>query len=189
MNSSHKNTINERNHSEFITDQLTDAVFFSELLPMRCPELYFYLSQKLDDNGIENQILAGTRDIWCRDYMPIQTGEHRFVFYKYNPDYLQPKHLLRTITDVNRVANIDHIRQDGEAVDLDLVLDGGNVVKCSDKIVMTEKVFFENKDKPRTRIQQMLEEAFECEIVFLPWDRNEIFGHSDGIVHYVGDNP
>ena len=34
----------------------------------------------------------------------------------------------------------------------------------------------------------MLEDAFECDIIFLPWDRNEILGHSDGIVHYVGGN-
>ena len=188
MNTSHCNTLNGQYHSELVTDLLTDTVFFSDLLPERCPELYRSISQTLDDNHIAHRLLAGTRDIWCRDYMPIQTHEHRFVFYKYNPDYLHPKHLLRTITDVNRLADIDRMRHDGEAVDLDLVLDGGNVVKCSDKIVMTEKVFFENKDLPRNRIQQMLEEAFECEIVFLPWDREEFLGHSDGIVHYVGDN-
>lgn len=188
MTTTHWNTIYGRYRSELITDLLTDTVFFSDLLPERCPELYQRISRTLKDNNIEHRLLAGTKDIWCRDYMPIQTGERRFVFYKYNPDYLQPKHLLRTITDVNSVANINRLRQDGEAVELDLVLDGGNVVKCSNKIVMTEKVFFENKDKPRNRIQQMLEEAFECEIVFLTWDRNEIFGHSDGIVHYVGGN-
>lgn len=97
----HQKPLNGQYHSELVTDQLTDAVFFSELLPMRCPELYFYLSQTLKDNNIEHRLLAGTKDIWCRDYMPIQTAEKRFVFYKYNPDYLQPKHLLRTITDVN----------------------------------------------------------------------------------------
>lgn len=188
MTTTHPNTLNSQYHSNLVTDSLTDAVFFSDLLPERYPELYRHISQTLEDNNIEHQLLAGTRDIWCRDYMPIQTGERRVVFYKYNPDYLQPKHLLRTITDVNHVADINRLRQEGEMVDLDLVLDGGNVAKCSDKIVMTEKVFFENKDKPRNRIQQMLEEAFECEIVFLPWNKNEIFGHSDGIVHYVDDN-
>lgn len=187
-NNSHWNTIYGRYRSELITDLLTDTVFFSDLLPERCPELYQRISRTLKDNNIEHRLLAGTKDIWYRDYMPIQTGEQRFVFYKYNPDYLQPKHLLRTITDVNRLADIDRLRQEAEAVDLDLVLDGGNVAKCSDKIVMTEKVFFENKDKPRNRIQQMLEDTFQSEIIFLPWDRNEFLGHSDGIVHYIGNN-
>ena len=49
-------------------------------------------------------------------------------------------------------------------------------------------MFYENKDKSRNEVQRLLEETFECDIIFIPWDRKEIFGHSDGIVHYVGDN-
>ena len=89
---------------------------------------------------------------------------------------------------MNRVGNIEYLRQDGEAIDLDLKIDGGNVVRCDNKVVMTEKVFFENKDKSRNEIQQLLEDAFQCDIIFLPWDRGEFMGHSDGIVHYAGDN-
>ena len=53
---------------------------------------------------------------------------------------------------------------------------------------MTDKVFTENKDKNRKEIIHLLEEAFQCNLVFLPWDHNERFGHSDGIVHYIGNN-
>lgn len=171
-----------------MVDSLTDTVFFSDLLPERCPTMYQSLDKILKENDIDHRLLGHTKDIWCRDYMPIQTSEKRFVFYKYNPDYLQTKYYQRTITNVNRVGNIECLRQDGEVVDLDLVIDGGNVVRCDDKIVMTEKVFYENKDKSRNEVQRLLEEAFECDIIFLPWDRKEEFGHSDGIVHYVGDN-
>lgn len=136
---------------------------------------------------MEYHLLSNTRDIWCRDYMPIQTDEKRFVFYKYNPNYLQKPHLKRTITDVTQIGEVDCLRQ-SEAVNLDLVVDGGNVVKCGDKIVMTEKVFFENRDKSRDEVRRLLEEAFHCEIVFLPWDTVETYGHSDGIIHYAGGN-
>ncbi len=27
----------------------------------------------------------------------------------------------------------------------------------------------------------------QCEILFLPWDKEEIYGHSDGIIHYAGE--
>ena len=175
-------------YGNHMVDSLTDTVFFSDLLPERCPTLYQSLDKILKENDINYRLLSHTKDIWCRDYMPIQTSEKRFVFYKYNPDYLQTKYYQRTITDVSRIGNIDCLRQDGKVFDLDLVIDGGNVVRCGDKIVMTEKVFFENKDKSRNEVQRLLEEAFECDIIFLPWDRKEIFGHSDGIVHYVGDN-
>lgn len=175
-------------YGNHVVDSLTDTVFFSDLLPERCPTMYQSLDKILRENDIDHRLLRHTKDIWCRDYMPIQTSGKSFVFYKYNPDYLQTKYYKRTITNVDRVGNIECLRQDGEVFDLDLVIDGGNVVRCDDKIVMTEKVFFENKDKSRNEVQRLLEEAFECDIIFLPWDRKEIFGHSDGIVHYVGDN-
>lgn len=64
---------------------------------------------------------------------------------------------------------------------------GSIVVKCGDAVVMTEKVFVENKDKSRLEVERILREAFRCDILFLPWDRQEYLGHSDGIVHYAGD--
>ena len=175
-------------YGNHMVDSLTDTVFFSDLLPERCPTLYKSIDKILKENDIGHRLLSHTKDIWCRDYMPIQTREKRLAFYKYAPDYLQTKYYQRTITDVNQVGNIECLRQDGEVIDLNLVIDGGNVVRCDDMIVMTEKVFYENKDKLRNEIHRLLEDAFECDIIFLPWDRNEILGHSDGIVHYVGGN-
>ncbi len=171
-----------------MTDSLTDMVFFSDLLPTRCPTLYQSLDMVLKKNGVEHRLLENTKDIWCRDYMPIQMGEKRFIFYKYNPDYLQTLYYRRTITDPNCVLNIECLQHEGEIVDLNLVMDGGNVVRCGDKIVMTDKVFVENKDKSRQEVLQLLEEAFQCDIIFLPWDRAEDYGHSDGIIHYAGGN-
>ena len=169
------------------TDFQTNTVFFSDWLPKKCPILYNSIDKILCDNGIDHRLLANTKDIWCRDYMPIQQSEKHFVFYKYNPDYLQTPYYKRTITDVNSIGNIDCLRQE-KVTNLDLVLDGGNIVKCDDKIIMTKKVFAENKDKKQKDIIRMLEEAFQCDIIFLPWDKEEIFGHSDGIVHFVGNN-
>ncbi len=170
-----------------ITALKTTTVYFSNLLPKKCPTLYQSLDAILRERQVAHHLLPNTRDIWCRDYMPIQTDEKRFVFYKYNPDYLQEPHLKRMITDVTQIGEVECLRQ-SEVVNLDLVVDGGNVVKCGDKIVMTEKVFFENRDKSRDEVRRLLEEAFHCEIVFLPWDDVEIFGHSDGIIHYAGGN-
>ena len=169
------------------TDHRTDTVFFSDLLPKRCPELYSSITAALDERTVIYRLLPNTNDIWCRDYMPIQTADNRFVFYKYSPDYLNTPYYSRTITKVKAIPCIVDPLQE-TFYNLDLILDGGNAVKCLDKVIMTEKVFFENKNKPRNEIHRMLEEAFQCAIIFLPWDRQEIMGHSDGIVHYIGNN-
>ena len=35
--------------------------------------------------------------------------------------------------------------------------------------------------------RQTLEEAFDCEVVLIPWDRYEMFGHADGMVRPIGE--
>ena len=173
-----------------ITDNLTTTVYFSDLLPKKCPILNQHIAEALEENRIRYAYLSETKDIWCRDFMPIQVEEDRFVFFKYTPNYLQDPYYLRLQTDTEKMfhaaANhLEHLLQ--KAITIDLVLDGGNVVKCGDTVVMTEKVFFENKDKTRAEVERILKEAFQSDVLFLPWDRKETFGHSDGIVHYAGD--
>ena len=174
-----------------ITDNLTNAVYFSDLLPKKCPTLNQHLVKALDENWIRYAYLSETKDIWCRDFMPIQIEEDCFVSYKYTPNYLQDKTGLRLQTNTENVFRagtnrLEHLLQN--AITIDLVLDGGNVVKCGNTVVMTEKVFFENKDKTCAEVKGILKDAFQSDILFLPWDRKETFGHSDGIVHYVGDD-
>lgn len=173
-----------------ITDNLTTTVFFSDLLPKKCPILNLHISQVLEANGIPFAYISQTKDIWCRDFMPIQIEEDRFVFYKYTPNYLQDRTGLRLQTNPEAVLqarqnHLTHVSQN--AVKIDLVLDGGNVVKCGNTIVMIEKVFFENKDKTRTEVERILKDVFQSDMLFLPWDRKESFGHSDGVIHYAGD--
>ena len=173
-----------------LTDRLTNTVYFSSLLPEKCPILNAYLVNALQKHDIPYAYLSGTKDIWCRDYMPIQIGAERFVFFKYTPDYLQDKAGLKIQTkpeDVfqNESNNLRQLLPQSSTIDL--VLDGGNVVKCDDVIVMTDKVFVENKDKTPIEVERILKDAFQCEILFIPWD-GDMCGHSDGIVHYAGNN-
>ena len=173
-----------------LTDHLTNTVYFSSLLPEKCPILNAHLIDALLKHNIPYAYLSGTKDIWCRDFMPIQVNAERFVFFKYTPDYLQDKVGLKIQTnpeDVfqNESNNLKKVLPQSSTIDI--VLDGGNVVKCNDVVVMTDKVFVENKDKTPAEIERILKDAFQSKILFLPWD-GDMCGHSDGIVHYAGDN-
>ena len=172
------------------TDHQTNTVFFSDLLPKKCPILNQRITEALEINRIPYAYLSETKDIWCRDFMPIQIAEDGFVSYKYTPNYLQDKTGLRLQTNPEAVlqARQNHLTQVLQnAVKVELVLDGGNVVKCGNTIVMTEKVFAENRDKSINEVDRILKDAFQCDVVYLPWDHRETFGHSDGIVHFAGD--
>ena len=173
-----------------ITDNHTNTVFFSDFLPKKCPTLNQHIAQVLEANGIPFAYLRETKDIWCRDFMPIQIAEDGFVSYKYTPNYLQDKTGLRLQTNPEAVLQarqnrLTHVLQN--AVKVDLVLDGGNVVKCGDTVVMTEKIFAENRDKSINEVDRILKDAFQCDVLYLPWDHQETFGHSDGIVHFASD--
>ena len=173
-----------------ITDNLTTAVYFSDLLPKKCPILNQHIAEVLEANGIPYAYLSETKDIWCRDFMPIQIAEDRFVSYKYTPNYLQDKTGLRLQTNPEAVLQAQQNRLQSvlqNAITIDLVLDGGNVVKCGNTIVMTEKVFAENRDKSPIEVDRILKDAFQCDVLYLPWDHHETFGHSDGIIHFAGD--
>ena len=58
--------------------------------------------------------------------MPIQISNSEFIQYKYNPNYLQKDH--HYITNPDRACN--HLGISTKKIDI--VLDGGNIVKCSD---------------------------------------------------------
>ena len=160
-----------------IQDSQTNTIFVSSLLK-DYGNTYECIEKAITGEvGLGFRVLENTKDIWCRDYMPIQVSPEKTVGYKYYPNYLlKSKYLKGFITDNSQFPATER---------LDLVLDGGNVVKSKDNVIMTEKVFFENPDKSKNQILAMLEGAFEAEIVVLPWDRAEEYGHSDGIVHFV----
>ncbi len=78
-------------------------------------------------------------------------------------------------------------------------MDGGNVVICGNKIVMTDKVFTENgRIKGDNDFLQELKKAFGGrEIIIIPWSAPgtsdpdsglDVYGHSDGFIKYAGDN-
>ena len=71
-----------------IKESLCNRVYFSALLPEACPVTYKGLVEVLDRHGVPHSLLEGTRDIWCRDYMPVQMTDHEFVSFDYHPDYL-----------------------------------------------------------------------------------------------------
>ena len=43
----------------------------------------------LKKHDVEYRLLKGTKDIWCRDYMPIQTESGKLVQFRYDPSYLK----------------------------------------------------------------------------------------------------
>lgn len=146
--------------------------------------LYEEIARALEGTGKLIEV-KNTSDIWMRDYMPIQIDENTFVTYQYSPDYLWSPERRKYIT--SRFSTPAKIRANEEKEPLlpfyrpgvelrecRLILDGGNVVVCGDKIILTDKVFIENRPKSKDQIVGELRRAFGKEVIIIPSDPYEI---------------
>jgi agmatine/peptidylarginine deiminase len=137
---------------------------------------------------MQYDFLNKTRDIWARDYMPIQTLKDKFVEFRFDPDYLQgtetERRELKTYPDM--VCDDMGLK----TVKSDIILDGGNVIKSDNSVIMTEKILMENwRTYNEPELIQQLEKLFETDrIIIIPQDPEDIYGHCDGIVRFIDND-
>jgi len=115
--------------------------------------------------------------------MPVQINENKFVEYRYDPDYLQEKKYRKQKTYPDLVCeNIDL-----KTCKTDLILDGGNVIKWENKVILTDKIISENSAKYcKSELLSKLKSFFEVDsIILIPWFRSEKFGHADGMIRFI----
>jgi agmatine deiminase len=173
-----------------IPDNNTNTIYFSGLLKtdQRFLVTYNQIIAILDSIKLDHKLLPNTRDIWARDYMPIQVSKDKFIEYRYDPDYLQGvsdgERDLKTYPDI--VCDSIGIN----TFKSNIRLDGGNVVRSSKSIILTEKVFLENKDTYNPKeLMKKLKQLFEVEkVIIIPWDTQEEYGHADGMVRFINEH-
>jgi agmatine deiminase len=163
-----------------IPDWETNHLFLSDRLEERFPALFASLRSVLA--GVTIEIVPGTSDIWCRDYMPIQVSETSFCQFVYQPDYLREFRHLITAPEPCRLRFMTDYRQEP------IALDGGNVVASRTKVILTEKIYKENPSIERPRLRARLEEVFQAECIFIPKEPYDTVGHSDGVVRFVAED-
>lgn len=167
-----------------IADHQTNTVFVADTLEPQFPEVFHGLKAILDRHGIPLGIIPGTRSVWCRDYMPIQVTENRFVQFRYAPDYLTGKYR--------------HLRADGEigptlalienCVRSEIVLDGGNIVAWGDRAIVTDKIFGEKIGPSREFVTEAVKNQLGlAELIVVPQEPGDPIGHSDGMVCWLGE--
>jgi agmatine/peptidylarginine deiminase len=168
-----------------------NIVYISDKLKEFFPNTHARLTTLFDEENIEWKEVKGTKDIWIRDYMPIQATENMFVVYDYNPDYLKGFE-GKYLTDSHKIIrNLPHLTN---LIDSRIKLDGGNVVLTPFHWILTDKVFTENGVEKYDKVLiQHLKEVIGSDIIFLPWHCettgkpwDDVYGHADGMVKWTG---
>jgi agmatine/peptidylarginine deiminase len=173
-----------------ISDSRTNTIYFSDLLrtDKKYNETFNDLHKVLTACGMQYDFLNKTKDIWARDYMPIQVSKDKFVEFRFDPDYLQgtetERRELKTYPDM--VCDDLGIK----TVKSDIILDGGNVIKSDNAVILTEKILLENwRTYNENELIRQLEILFETDkIIIIPKDPGEMYGHSDGAVRFIDND-
>lgn len=175
------------------TEQYKDQVYFSDTLAYdkKYKAIYQDIVNILDANNVKHGLLNNTKDYWCRDYMPIQCGYKQYFQFRYHPDYLKKKRKYETPHET--VVKCTKAVTGVEPFSINLIADGGNFTVCTSKdkksvVVLTEKILTENGLVNKEAMTVLIGDKFlSSEILFLPWDTEDECGHTDGIVHNIGD--
>lgn len=174
----------ELNNQEIIapTSIKDQTVYLSELLKKKFPDTCNKLISILDKHNVEYSFLKATKDIWCRDYMPVQTPSGKLIQFTYNPSYLRGnKEWEDSRSDVKEVCRQNNI--DAEFSDINL--DGGNVLICDGRAIISDRIFPENPNRNKDDLIKELSKLLECEIIIIPAENDDMTGHADGMVRFV----
>jgi len=137
----------------------------------------------LDRHYITHKYLNSTKDIWCRDYMPIQIDQDRFVQFRYEPSYLIDD--LEHQSDPKIVCKENNINPQFSNINID----GGNIVNWSDRAIITDRVFDENPSYfNKIQLISEIEKLLEVEVIIIPQINSDFTGHADGLVRFVDHN-
>ena len=178
-------TIDSGETGKFSVESGVQVVYMSELLKTNYPETCSRLIKILEMHNVKYAFLKGTKDIWCRDYMPIQTESGKFIQFKYDPSYLKGnKEWEASRSDVKEVCRVNGI----EAQFSDINLDGGNVLICDGKAILSNRIFSENSNWDKEKLVNELSKLLECEIIIIPAENDDMTGHADGMVRFVNRN-
>jgi agmatine/peptidylarginine deiminase len=173
-----------------IADSRSNTIYFSDFLRTdeRYSETFNDLKRILDASGMQYDFLKKTKDIWARDYMPIQVSKDKFIEFRFDPDYLQgsgrERRELKTYPDL--VCDDLGLK----TVKSDIILDGGNVIKSDNAVILTEKILLENwRTYNENELIRQLEILFETDrIIIIPQDPGDIYGHTDGTVRFIDND-
>lgn len=168
-----------------ITDPQTNKIFISALLEKKFQKFHNDLTSIFKKHQISFDELPFTKDIWVRDFMPVQVSENKFIEYRYDPDYLQGKKWRKQKSYPDLICDKIGL----QTIKTDIILDGGNVIRGKDHVILTDKAIVENKDNySQEKLEEELKRLFEVDhIVWIPWDKEESYGHADGMGRFIGD--
>lgn len=120
--------------------------------------------------GVEHRDIEGTRNIWCRDYCPVNGVQFAYCrdFLKY-PQLQFPDSSARA----KKWSNI--------------CLDGGDICVSPNgrRAIVTDLIV--SKNSGRRGLLEEIDKTLSLEVIVIPHEPGDTLGHADGMVHWIDD--
>lgn len=156
---------------------MTETVYTAAVLAERYRPVWQAIHDGCLAHGVEHRDLFGTKNIWCRDYMSLQVGNH-FVEFDYRKDF--KKYPQLAVPGMSPFCRMPINRST-------IVLDGGNIQRCKDRAICTDIIFEQNIGVNRQTLIRRIEELLEAELIIIPHEPGDTLGHADGMVHWINE--
>jgi agmatine/peptidylarginine deiminase len=157
-------------------DSFTNTICLPKAL-LRYPSVHAKIALACEKCGIKIVPIINTKNIWARDYMPIQVNDYfiKFKYKGYGPGdpYENYPHLMVSKLSYDFLPLV---------LESDIILDGGNCQRIDDLVFITEIVFAHNTEGHSTRLLAKLERIFQAEVILIPVEPEDTLGHTDGIL-------
>lgn len=162
-----------------------NTVYVSSILKEKFPNAANELFSVLRKYNVTVKELTHTKDVWCRDYMPVQNRLGELIQFKYDPSYLRgEKEWEESRSDVHEVCAANYIKP----IFSDINIDGGNVVLYGNKAILTDRIFLENPEYDKKELVSELEKLLKAKVIIIPAFKTDVTGHADGMVRFVNED-
>jgi agmatine/peptidylarginine deiminase len=162
-------------------DSDTNTVCIADAL-RRYPDVAKSIVGALGEYGINHKIIKGTKNIWVRDYMPLQVDDRyvKFIYKGYGASYDKYPQLYAPDSCFGFLSNV---------VLSDIVLDGGNCQRYGNKAIITDIIFKQNPNIDRDKLMEKLSSLLRSDIIIIPREPGDnTIGHSDGILKFINED-
>jgi agmatine deiminase len=166
-----------------IADRDSNLIYFSSLIQTQYEPEWAGIETILKKHQIRYKFLHGTKSIWCRDYMPIPVAEHDFVQFQYFSTYIREKKYQdeRTIPEEVLEWKSFPIKSN------EIILDGGNIVRSKNRVIISDRVYSDNRNWSRPILIKAIEKLLQSEVIIVPAYPKDMTGHSDGLVRFCNE--
>ncbi|WP_297085412.1 agmatine deiminase family protein [uncultured Draconibacterium sp.] len=167
-----------------ITDRQINTVYFSSQTQGESPQEFEELVNIIESEGYHVGLIAEADDFYCRDFMPVQIVKNDFVQFIFRPASYLNRSDYRFISNPVYIELFNNFKQPRYSP---IILDGGNIIKWKDKVVITRRVIKDNlyQFPSEEAIVYRLEYDLKCQVLLIDEYPEESTGHADGLIRFI----